>query len=59
MNEIRNSFVWDLTEEWQIDERELLSMGKATPFEGWRVMGRNYLTVCDGKVAYSAAKDSE
>ena len=51
--------VWDLTEEWQIDERELLSMGKATPFEGWRVMGRNYLTVCDGKVAYSAAKDSE
>ncbi|MBP3894925.1 MAG: dihydroorotase, partial [Mogibacterium sp.] len=29
--------VWDLSEEWQIDEREMLSMGKATPFDGWRV----------------------
>ena len=49
--------VWDLDEEWQIDKRELLSMGKATPFEGWRVAGRNYLTVCDGKVAFNAMKD--
>ena len=48
--------VWDLTEEWSIEKEELLSMGKATPFEGWRVMGRNYLTVCDGKIAYSAAE---
>ncbi|MBR0366144.1 MAG: dihydroorotase [Clostridia bacterium] len=51
--------VWDLTEEWQIDEREMLSMGKATPFEGWRVMGRNYLTVSGGKVAYNLIKDSK
>ena len=49
--------VWDLTEEWTIDREELLSMGKATPFEGWRVMGRNYLTVCGGKIAYSAGLD--
>ena len=48
--------VWDLTEEWTIEKEELLSMGKATPFEGWRVMGRNYLTVCDGRIAYSAAE---
>ena len=47
--------VWDLTEEWTIEKEELLSMGKATPFEGWRVTGRNYLTVCGGKIAYSAA----
>ena len=47
--------VWDLTEEWTIEKEELLSMGKATPFEGWRVSGRNYLTVCGGKIAYSAA----
>jgi len=47
--------VWDLSEEWNIEEEEMLSMGKATPFEGWHVMGRNYLTVCDGKVAYSLA----
>ena len=48
--------VWDLTEEWTVEPGELLSMGKASPFTGWRVTGRNYLTVCDGKVAYSAAE---
>ena len=45
--------VWDLTEEWQINKSEMLSMGHATPFDGWRVSGRNYLTVCDGKIAYN------
>ena len=49
--------VWDLTEEWTIEKEELLSMGKATPFEGWRVMGRNYLTVCDGRIAYNSMTD--
>ena len=48
--------VWNLTEEWQIDKREMLAMGKATPFEGWRVTGRNYLTVCDGKVVFNSAE---
>jgi len=47
--------VWDLTEEWSIENEELLSTGSVTPFEGWRVMGRNYLTVCGGTIAYSAA----
>lgn len=47
--------VWDLSEEWNIDESEMLSKGKATPFRGWHVMGRNYLTVVDGRVAYSLA----
>ncbi len=51
--------VWDLSEEWQIDEREMLSMGKATPFDGWRVTGRNYLTVCDGRVAYNIMNDMQ
>jgi dihydroorotase-like cyclic amidohydrolase len=45
--------VWDLTEEWQINKSEMLSMGSATPFDGWRVSGRNYLTVCDGIIAYN------
>lgn len=44
--------VWDLTEEWIISEEELLSKGKATPFDGWRVAGRCLLTVADGKVVY-------
>ena len=49
--------VWDLTEEWTIEKEEFLSMGKASPFEGWRVMGRNYLTVCGGKIAYNVMTD--
>lgn len=49
--------VWDLTEEWQIDRREMLSKGRATPFEGWRVMGRNYLTVCGGSIAFNMMSD--
>lgn len=49
--------VWDLTEEWQIDRREMLSKGRATPFEGWRVMGRNYLTVCGCSIAFNMMSD--
>ena len=46
--------VWDLNEEYTVDPAEFLSMGKATPFEGWKVFGRCLLTVCDGKVVYRA-----
>ena len=45
--------VIDTVHPFSIDSRQFLSMGKATPFEGWRVMGRNYLTVSDGKIAYN------
>ena len=44
--------IWDLSEEYTVDSNEFLSMGKATPFEGWRVFGRCMATVCDGKVVY-------
>ena len=50
--------VWDLSEEWNISGAEMLSKGRATPFEGWHVMGRNYLTVSDGRAAYSFMKNS-
>ena len=50
---IENSFsIWDLNESYKVNPEEFLSMGKATPFEGWEVTGKCYLTVCDGKVAY-------
>ena len=41
--------VWNLDEEYSIDPAEFLSMGKSTPFEGWRVKGRCMMTVLDGK----------
>ena len=44
--------VWDLEEEYPVDPAEFLSQGKATPFEGWRVCGRNLLTVRQGKPVY-------
>ena len=44
--------VWDLQEEYTVDPADFLSMGKATPFEGWTVNGKCLLTVCDGKVVY-------
>ena len=44
--------IWDLEEEYTVDPAEFVSMGKATPFEGWKVNGRCMATVCDGKIVY-------
>ena len=45
--------VWDLEAEYTVDPAEFISMGKATPFEGWKVCGRCMATVCDGKTVYT------
>ena len=44
--------VWDLNKEYTIDPANFLSMGKATPFAGWKLFGECVLTVCDGKIVY-------
>ncbi len=44
--------VWDLNAEEKVDTDKFLSKGKATPFEGCMLYGKNLLTVCGGKVAY-------
>lgn len=44
--------VWDLDVEFTVDPAEFLSMGRATPFTGMTLCGRNLLTVCDGKIVY-------
>ena len=44
--------VWDIDEEYTVDPKKFISLGKATPFEGWKVNGRCLLTVCDGKIVY-------
>ena len=46
--------VWDLSEEYEIDPKDFLSMGKATPLAGWKVCGKCIATVCDGKLVYQA-----
>jgi len=46
--------VWDLDEVSVIDPDDFLSMGKATPFEGWQVQGKCVATVCGGKLVYNS-----
>lgn len=46
--------VWDLETESTIDPKDFLSMGKATPFDGWKVSGRCLVTVRDGEIVYQA-----
>lgn len=46
--------VWDLEAEETVNPDSFLSLGKATPFEGWKVNGKCLATVCDGKVVYRA-----
>ena len=44
--------VFELSEEYEINPDDFLSMGKATPFLGKRVKGRCLATVADGKAVY-------
>ena len=44
--------VWDLEKEYTIDPANFLSMGKATPFAGWKCQGECKLTICDGNIVY-------
>ena len=44
--------VWELDKKVVVDPADFLSMGKATPFAGWELLGECKLTVCDGKVVY-------
>ena len=46
--------IWDLDAEYTIDPADFLSLGKATPFTGWKVNGKCMATVCDGKIVYKA-----
>jgi dihydroorotase len=45
--------VIDLDREFTIDSGEFLSMGKATPFEGWKVRGLVLQTIKNGKTVYN------
>ncbi|MBQ9229205.1 MAG: dihydroorotase [Eubacterium sp.] len=44
----------DLDAEYTVDPETFASMGRATPFAGWRVCGKNVLTICGGEVVYEA-----
>ena len=46
--------VWDLEAVDVVDPEDFLSLGKATPFEGWQIFGKCIATVCDGKIVYNS-----
>ena len=49
-----NLAVFDADTEYKIDPAEFASMGRATPFEGWRVKGKCLMTVCAGRTVWQA-----
>ena len=46
--------LWNLNEEYTVVPENFVSMGKATPFTGWKLFGKCLLTVCDGKIVYQS-----
>lgn len=44
--------VWKLDEEYLVNPDKFISMGKATPFEGYKLNAVNYLTVTNGKITH-------
>ena len=44
--------VWDLETIEKVEPEKFISMGKATPFEGWELFGKCLLTVKDGQIVY-------
>ena len=46
--------LWDLNAQYPVDPKDFLSMGKATPFEGWLVSGKCMATFYHGKAVFRA-----
>jgi len=44
--------IWDLRQVSYIEPEEFQSMGKSTPFAGWKVSGKCMATVCGGKLVW-------
>jgi len=46
--------VFDLDASFEINPNEFVSKGKNTPFSGYKVNGKTFMTIVDGKVVYQA-----
>jgi len=44
--------LWDLNKNWVVDPQDFQTMGRSTPFEGWRLQGSCLLTVVDGSIVW-------
>jgi dihydroorotase len=45
--------IFNDTAEWTVDKKNFLSKGRNTPFDGFRLKGKNLLTMVGGKVVYT------
>ena len=50
--QIADLAAFELDTEFTLDPAEFASMGRSTPFQGWRVCGRTALTMVGGDVVY-------
>ena len=44
--------LWELGTEYTVDPSRFHSMGRSTPFEGWKIRGRCMMTAIDGTIVY-------
>jgi len=49
---IADLIVFNMDMEWVVDKNTYFSKGKNTPFHGWRLKGKNLLTIVDGRIVY-------
>lgn len=47
-----NLCAWDLDRHVTIDPEDFLSLGRSTPFAGWKVHGACTLTIADGRIVW-------
>ncbi len=52
--EVADLALLDVNKQWTVNPDEFLSMGRATPFEGWELVGKNVLTMYKGEIVYEA-----
>ena len=51
--------IWDPAAEWTIQQRQHLSVAGYTPYEGWPVRGRAWMSLVRGQVVLNPAGDLE
>jgi dihydropyrimidinase len=51
--------IWDPTAEWTIQQAQHLGIAGFTPYEGWKVRGRAWMTLVRGQVVLNPAGELE
>lgn len=49
-----NLCLLDIEKEWVVEPENFVTMGRATPFENWKLQGENLLTILRGEIVYEA-----